>query len=87
MKTDKSWKSLQSMLLIAIIVLIFTYIGYDAFSFRPRISSEITSIKEDYDNLIKYKLPKIDSTLQDHIKTLQLQTDTLNKLNQNIPKK
>ena len=86
MKTDKSWKSLQSILLMIIILLIFSYIGYDAFSFKPKIVNDITTIKADYDNLIKNKIPEIDSTLKINTSALKNHIDVLSKLNKDIKK-
>jgi hypothetical protein len=86
METNKSWKSFQSILIISIIVLIFIYIGYDAMIFRPSVNNEIISIKSNYEKLVRYKIPEIDSTLKNHTITLEDQTTQLKKLNKDILK-
>ena len=87
MKNKTNWSSLQSILTICIIVLIFIYISYDAFTFRPKISKDVEKLKVEYKELNTYvnsKFPEIDSTLKIHTLKLQEQRSELNKLNEEI---
>jgi len=63
----KKWASPQAIIVMAIVALIFIYIGLDMSKTKPAIRKDLIEIRSDYINLSEYlneKLPEIDSTLK-----------------------
>jgi len=67
MEKKARWSSPQSIIIIAIIVLVMTYIAVDAFKTKPYIKQEVENVKVQYKELSNYldqKIPEIDSALK-----------------------
>lgn len=67
MDSKKKWASPQALIVIAIVLLIFVYIGIDMAKTKPAIKADIKEVKENYIELSGFldeKLPEIDSTLE-----------------------
>jgi len=72
----KKWRSPQSIIVIAIIVVIFTYIGLDFFLTKPQIKNDLIEVKGQYVELSTFldaKIPEIDSTFRDHAEQINQQ--------------
>lgn len=84
MNKDKKWLSVQSIAIIAIIILIFVYIGLDLFKIKPSIKNDMDKIQKDYTELSEYldsKIPDIDSTLKIQARQLSIQGQDIDSLN------
>lgn len=80
----KKWWSIQSILVIIIIIMIFTYIGIDLVKTKPAMQKDLVEIKSEYKNLSKYltsKLPEIDSALHSHSDQIYKQGVIIKSLN------
>ena len=67
------WGSFQAIFVIAVIVIIFSYIFIDILHTNPQFKSEMKNIKKQYVELscfLDKKVPVIDSTFKEH--TLQI---------------
>jgi uncharacterized protein YoxC len=83
----KKWFSSQSLIIIAIILLIFSYIGVDVIKTKPKIKSDIDSIKVQYKELSTYlddKIPEIDSTLRIQATQISSQSEDIEELNNKL---
>lgn len=63
------WKTPQSLIIFAIILVLFSYITIDAFFSKPKIKDELQEVKKEYIELSNYldeKIPEIDSTFRLH---------------------
>lgn len=69
----RKWNSIQSITVIAIIFLIFLYIGLDIALTKPKMRSDINTLKTEYTVLSSFvhsKVHEIDSTLKKHNKQI-----------------
>jgi len=85
--TKKSWTSIQSIIIILLISLIFGYMAYDSIIYRPKVNVEIKKLRGKYEELHTYmniKFPEIDSTLKAHTIDLKKQAEQLDSLNKEI---
>jgi cob(I)alamin adenosyltransferase len=83
----KKWKSPQAIIIIAIIVLIFTYIGIDLGMTRPDMRRDIQEIKTEYRDLSAFlneKIPEIDSTLRIQAEQISVQSQDIDALNNRV---
>lgn len=83
----KKWTSPQALIVIAIIVLIFTYIGIDVAKTKPQIKSDLQEVKSEYIHLSGYldkKIPEIDSTLRIQAVQISKQSEDINSLNSQV---
>lgn len=79
----KKWKSPQALIVLALIVLIFVYIGYDALSAKPKLEKDIVEVKNQYVELSSYieaKIPEIDSTFKEHAEQIEQTKLSMNDL-------
>jgi hypothetical protein len=83
----KKWGSPQAIVVMALILLIFTYIGYDIFHTKPIIKAELDAVKIQYEELSDYldnKIPEFDSTLQVQANQINRQGEAINILNNRV---
>lgn len=87
MDSRKKWSSPQAIIVMAIILLIFVYIGIDMAKTNPAIKADIKEVKESYVELSDYlgeKLPEIDSTLKIQAQQLSKQGSDITVLNERV---
>lgn len=87
MDSKKKWGSAQSIIIMAIILLIFAYIGYDAIKVKPRMRTELQEVRIQYDSLSTFldkKIPEIDSTLEVQSNQISRQGQEINMLNSRV---
>jgi len=90
MAQKKKWTSLQSLIVIALILTIFSYIAIDLTKTKPQIKSGLDEVKTEYFELSGYldtKIPEIDSAIKIQAKQLSeqgVEIDALNKTVKNI---
>ena len=83
----KKWTSPQALIVMAIVVLLFLYIGIDIAKTKPAIKADIQEVKQDYTELSDFldrKLPEIDSTLEIQAQQLTQQGADITVLNQRV---
>jgi hypothetical protein len=88
MKKNK-WRNPQALIIIAIIVVLFFYIGIDSFKTNPAIKHQVDSVKVEYRGLSKFldkKIPEIDSTLKNQATQINKQTTEIEGLKTSITK-
>ena len=73
------WFTRQSIIVYAIIILIFAYISCDAFIAKPKMQREIDTIRDEYVEIVKNKLPEIDSTFKHHAQEIEAQRELIKK--------
>ena len=84
MEKKAKWSSPQSIIIIAIIVLVMTYIAVDAFKTKPYIKQEVENVKVQYKELSNYldqKIPEIAHLTVHDLKKHQKILDHILKLN------
>lgn len=87
MDSKKKWGSAQSIIIMAIILLIFAYIGYDAIKVKPQMRTELQEVRVQYDSLSNFldkKIPEIDSTLEVQSNQISRQGQEINMLNSRV---
>lgn len=87
MDKKKKWSSPQAIIVIAIILLIFTYIGIDVAKTKPAIKSDIHLMKTEYQELTEFldvKIPEFDSTLKIQAQQISQQNDDISSLNASV---
>lgn len=90
MNNIKKWASIQSIIIITTIFLIFVYIGMDLIKINPEIKSDLKDVKLDVVKLSLFldkKVPEIDSTLKlqaEQISEQSLDIENLNKKVKNL---
>jgi cob(I)alamin adenosyltransferase len=87
MDSRKKWKSPQAIIVMALILLIFAYIGFDMAKTKPQIRSDLKEVKAGYVELSGYldtKLPEIDSTLRIQADQISRQGSQIDSLNQTV---
>jgi len=78
------WKSPQAIIILAIVILLFLYIGIDIAKTRPAIKKDLREVKSEYVNLSEFldkKIPEIDSTLRTQADQISKQSEDINSLN------
>jgi hypothetical protein len=83
----QKWNSSQSIIVIAIIFLIFIYISVDLASTKPQIKKDIDDVKKEYLDLSGFldkKIPEIDSTLKIQAKQISKQSEDIGSLNSKV---
>lgn len=89
MKEKNTWLSSHSLFIVAIIMLMFTYMLCDVFLFKPQYKQHVVELKSKYDSLQIYvdqKFPELDSILEIHSKELSEQSKQIDELNKSIKK-
>ena len=84
MDKKKKWSSPQAIIVMALILLIFAYIGFDVVKTKPAIKADIEVIKTDYKELsgfLETKMPIIDSTLEKQADQINQQSIDIAELN------
>lgn len=87
MDSKKKWGSAQSIIIMAIILLIFAYIGYDTIKVKPQMRTELQEVRVQYDSLSNFldkKIPEIDSTLEVQSNQISRQGQEINMLNSRV---
>lgn len=87
MDTKKKWTSPQSLLILAIVLLIFVYIGIDMTKVKPSIKTDLKEVKKEYVELSTFldrKIPEIDSTLRIQAEQISSQSEDINALNEKV---
>jgi hypothetical protein len=87
MDKKKKWSSPQAIIVMAIVLLIFTYIGFDVAKTKPAIKADIEIIKSEYKELtgfLETKLPIIDSTLKIQADQISQQSTDIGSLNKAV---
>lgn len=85
MNNKKKWTTPQALIIMAIVLLIFVYIGIDMGKIKPGIKADLKEIKKEYVELSQFldqKIPEIDSTLRiqaDQISNYGKDISSLNK--------
>jgi hypothetical protein len=80
---NKKWGSTQTFIVIAAILIIFSYIVVDVFLTKPKIVNELTEVKTQYKELSTFldkKIPEIDSTFKEHAFQIKQQKDQMDVL-------
>ena len=83
----KKWRNPQALLIIAIIIVLFLYIGIDSFKTTPAIKAQVDSVKVEYKTLSRFldaKIPEIDSTLRIQASQINKQTTEIEGLKTSI---
>jgi hypothetical protein len=81
------WKTPQSFVVIAIIVVIFAYIAVDALVSKPQIKNDLKEVKGQYVELSTFldeKIPEIDSTFREHAGQIQQQKSQITVLQETL---
>lgn len=89
MDSRKNWKSPQAIIVMALILLIFLYMGIDMARTKPQIKSDLKEVKAEYVELSGFldkKLPEIDSTLRIQADQISNQGAQIDSLNQTVKK-
>jgi len=89
MENKKKWGSPQALLIIAIIFVLFLYMGIDSFKTNPEIRVQVDSVKTEYRQLSKFldkKIPEIDSTLKIQASQINTQTSDIESLKTSLTK-
>jgi len=87
MDNKKKWTSPQSIIIMAIVLLIFVYIGFDMTKTKPAIQADIKEIKSEYVELSQFldkKIPEFDSTLRVQAEQISNQGKDINSLNEKV---
>lgn len=87
MEKRKKWLSSQSLIIMAIILLIFAYIGIDMMQIKPQIKKDLNEVKQEYvelSNFLDKKVPEIDSTLRIQAEQISSQGNDINFLNEKV---
>jgi len=89
MMDKKKWRSPQAVIISAIVILIFAYIGIDLALTKPKMKTDIEEIRQEYVELSDFldkKVPAIEDELQkqaEDIATQRMDMATLfEKMNQ-----
>ena len=86
-KVNECYKSIQSILIILIIISIFSYIGIDIFIIKPEFRQNVNEVKEQYFELNSYleeNVPKIKQELLLHKEQISKQDSILQSLQRQI---
>jgi hypothetical protein len=89
MENKSKWKNPQALIIIAIIVVLFLYIGVDSLKTNPTIKHQVDSVKVEYKGLSKFldkKIPEIDSALKIQASQIVDQTKDIDSLKTTISK-
>lgn len=89
MENKKKWGNPQAILIMAIIFVLFLYMGIDSFKTNPEIRVQVDSVKTEYRQLSKFldkKIPEIDSTLKIQASQINVQTQDIESLKNSISK-
>jgi hypothetical protein len=89
MENKKKWGNPQAILIMAIIFVLFLYMGIDSFKTNPEIKVQVDSVKTEYRQLSKFldkKIPEIDSTLKIQAVQISNQTTDIEGLKTSISK-
>ena len=89
MDNKKKWGNPQAFLIIAIIFVLFLYMGIDSFKTNPEIRIQVDSVKTEYKQLSKFldhKIPEIDSTLKTQANQITTQTKDIEGLKTTLSK-
>jgi len=84
---EKKWKNPQAYIIVTIILLIFVYIGIDAFKTKPQIQKNLTEVQGQYvdlSNFLDKKIPQIDSTFKEQAKQINEQKIQMTELEQSL---
>jgi len=87
MENRKKWSSPQSLIIMAIVLLIFVYIGIDLGQTKPQIKQDLKEVKQEYvelSNFLDKKVPEIDSTLKVQAEQISSQGKDINFLNEKV---
>jgi alpha-D-ribose 1-methylphosphonate 5-triphosphate synthase subunit PhnL len=87
MDNKKKWTSPQSIIIMAIVLLIFVYIGIDMVRTKPAIQTDLKEMKVEYVELSQFldkKIPEIDSTLKIQADQILNQGKDINSLNERV---
>ena len=87
MDNKKKWTNPQSLIIMAIVLLIFVYIGFDMAQTKPAIKADIKEIKSEYVELSHFldkKIPEFDSTLRVQAEQISNQGKDINSLNERV---
>lgn len=87
MNHKRKWRSPQAIIIIAIILLIFTYIGIDVTQTNPQIREGMDSIKKEIvvlSDFLDVKIPEIDSALQIQAGQISSQGEDISSLNKKV---
>lgn len=80
---EKKWKSPQTAIIIALILLIFCYIIIDIVHSKPKLEKEVQEVRKQYVELSSFldkKIPEIDSTFKIHAAQLKIQKESMDTL-------
>ncbi|HPI82730.1 MAG TPA: hypothetical protein PK122_05885 [Candidatus Paceibacterota bacterium] len=83
----KKWKSPQALIVIALVFLIFLYIGIDMAKVKPEIKRDLQEVKKEYTELSSFldrKIPEIDSTLRIQATQISRQGEDIDSLNSKV---
>jgi predicted PurR-regulated permease PerM len=89
MENKKKWRNPQALLIMAIIFVLFLYMGIDSFKTNPEIKVQVDSVKTEYRQLSKFldrKIPEIDSTLKIQANQINNQTQDIDSLKVSLSK-
>jgi len=78
-----NWKSLQSLIISILIILIISYIIIDITLTKPKIINNVNSVKKQYAELSAYldkKIPEIDTAIKSQALQLKQQKEQINIL-------
>jgi predicted PurR-regulated permease PerM len=87
MDIKKKWTSPQSLIILAIVLLIFVYIGVDMAKVKPSIKSDLNEVKQEYVELSDFldqKIPEIETTLKTQAEQISSQSKDINALNEKV---
>jgi len=87
MDNKKKWTTPQSLIIMAIVLLIFVYIAIDMTRTKPSIKADIKEVKGEYVELSLFldaKIPEIDSTLKIQADQISNQGKDINSLNERV---
>jgi len=83
----KKWKSPQALIVMALIFLIFLYIGIDMGKVKPEIKRDLKEVKKEYTELSGFldrKIPEIDSILRIQATQIPRQGEDIDSLNSKV---
>ena len=87
MEAKRKWVSPQAIIIIAIILLIFIYIGIDMAKIKPGIRSDLNEVRMEYvvlSDFLDDKIPEIDSTLKLQAEQILDQGSDINSLSEKV---